>query len=448
LGGREGLGQIVDGLYDRIEKDHALKKFFPRPRAGERQRQKLFFEELFGGEARYSAAGYLHFGMQRRHALRVITHEGADRWLEHFRSSMASAAVASDARDQVIGMLRPAAHRLTNPGADFPDVLEAIRLASKGDLAGLRHRIERRPELLNQRGKHGVTVLWEACRRGRVEITTWLVDRGASLETPGTHSGELAVIISPYCVARASGHPDIAALLRARGAITDAFSAAYLGDLDLLASLSTADPSIVHARSPEEDFFAVTPLHHAVSGNQPEAVALLIERGAEVRPFSRRLLGEAARLESAPIVSMLLDRNADAGEAEDLGPIERADATIARMLVARGLDLNKPLRNGETFLTRACRGDKGEHPAAVEAMIALGADPDLPGEAGRSPLHVAAKAGFASVVEVLVLRGANPEAADANGETPLDLATRARRREVVDLLTTSPSRRPDSGRHR
>ena len=44
------------------------------------------------------------------------------------------------------------------------------------------------------------------------------------------------------------------------------------------------------------------------------------------------------------------------------------DRTVAGLLVARGFDLNVPIRDQETPLTRACRANKGEHPAAVAAL--------------------------------------------------------------------------------
>jgi truncated hemoglobin YjbI len=49
LGGRATVGMIVDGLYDRLERDRELSRLFRSPRQGERVRLKEFFEGLFGG---------------------------------------------------------------------------------------------------------------------------------------------------------------------------------------------------------------------------------------------------------------------------------------------------------------------------------------------------------------------------------------------------------------
>jgi hypothetical protein len=50
LGNRPGIGVIVDGLYDRLERDRELARHFRRRRPGERERLKQFFETIFGGE--------------------------------------------------------------------------------------------------------------------------------------------------------------------------------------------------------------------------------------------------------------------------------------------------------------------------------------------------------------------------------------------------------------
>jgi truncated hemoglobin YjbI len=62
LGGRREVGMIVDGLYDRLERDRELARLFRSHRAGERERLKEFFETIFGGEPR----GIRDVGIQRR----------------------------------------------------------------------------------------------------------------------------------------------------------------------------------------------------------------------------------------------------------------------------------------------------------------------------------------------------------------------------------------------
>ena len=372
LGGRAAIERIVDRLYDRLERDRELRRLFGSRREGERARQRLFFEELFGGEARHSAEGHADVGMQRRHAHRAITEAEAERWLDHFGASMTAAGIDDAAREDVIAALRPAALRLTNGGAPFKTVLEAIGLASKGRLEAVQDLVSQYPSLLRQRGRDGVTLLWEASRRGRLPLVELLAEQGADIDTPGSTAHATEVMLSPYVVATKARHEAVARYLRARGARVDVYAAAYLGDLELLAELLLADPASVERPSTEEDFYPVTPLHYAADGGQVEAMRLLIAGGARVRPYSRRLLASAARQGSLEMVALLLKNGADAHQVDDLGPIDRGDGRIARLLIEHGLDINKPVRGRETFLSRACRGDKGEHPLRVQTLIDLG----------------------------------------------------------------------------
>jgi Bacterial-like globin len=55
VGGCAAVETLVDGLYDRIETDPALRPLFSRDIAGERQIQKRFFNEWLGGEEDYSS---------------------------------------------------------------------------------------------------------------------------------------------------------------------------------------------------------------------------------------------------------------------------------------------------------------------------------------------------------------------------------------------------------
>ncbi len=48
LRGRATVAMIVDGLYDRLERDKELSRLFRSRRPGERARLKEFFEGLFG----------------------------------------------------------------------------------------------------------------------------------------------------------------------------------------------------------------------------------------------------------------------------------------------------------------------------------------------------------------------------------------------------------------
>jgi ankyrin repeat protein/truncated hemoglobin YjbI len=399
LGGRRGVGMIVDGLYDRLERDRELARLFRSRRSGERERLKEFFETIFGGEVR----GIRDIGMQRRHVHRLISAEESGRWLAHFSASMGEAGIAEDAQAAVMGLLRGPAARLVNDGAPKETLRQAIAAAGEGDVDAVTRLAGEHPRLIDQRGGDGVTMLWAAARRGRLPVVRWLVARGADVEIPGSAVHVTQVMVSPYCIAVRSRRAEVAQYLRDHGAQVDGFCAAFLGELDALREHIAA--GLVNAQSPHEDFHPVTPLHHAVDGGSTAATTLLLDSGADARTCGGRLLTSAANQGSIDLVRLLLDHGARAADAESLGPLA-TDPTIGELLVALGFDLDAPVRDQETPLTMACRADKREHPATVAALLDLGADPNAPNAKGRTPLAIATNAGFDRTVALLRAAGA------------------------------------------
>jgi len=399
LGGRRGVSLIVDGLYDRLERDRELARLFRSHRPGERERLKEFFETIFGGEQR----GIRDVGMQRRHIHRLISAAESARWLAHFAASMEEAGIAAYAKAVVLDLLRGPAARLVNDGAPKEILKQAIASAGEGDLDAVTTLVEEHPRLIDQRAGDGPTMLWTAARRGRLPVVRWLVATGADVEIPGSAVHVTQVMVSPYCIAVRSRRTETARYLLDHGARVDVFCAAFLGELDALREHIAA--GLVNAQSPHEDFHPVTPLHHAVDGGSVAATTLLLESGADARTCGGRLLTSAARQGSIHLVRLLLEHGAEAAEAASLGPLG-TDRTIGELLVALGFDLNVPIRDQETPLTMSCRADKGEHPETVAALLDLGADPNTPNAKGRTPLAIATGAGFDRTVALLRAAGA------------------------------------------
>jgi truncated hemoglobin YjbI/ankyrin repeat protein len=395
LGGEVVIGRIVDGLYDRLERDPDLKRLFGRKRPEERQRLTFFFTELFGGPARYREHALGDVGMQRRHEHKVIEVAEMERWLEAYAQSMADTGVADDMAADVLAVLRPAAERLVNGGAPHKEVRDTTVTAGKGDLAAVQAAIAAQPALLHQRGPDGVTPLWAAAAKGRNEVVSWLLGEGASPHARGSSAHATGVLVSPLAVAKG---PAVADLLTGAGAELDLFDHCWLGHTDEVARLLDHDPDAVRSTCPEDDFFPITPLHHAVDADRLDTVDLLLRRGAAVEPYSRRLLAAAARQGSLPVVEALLAAGANAAEAEILGPIE-TDPLIAQLLVTHGLDVNHPPRNRETFLTMACRGDKGKRIGVVQALLDLGADPTVRDGFGTTAVEMAERSNFSEALE-------------------------------------------------
>jgi ankyrin repeat protein/truncated hemoglobin YjbI len=399
LGDRPGIGVIVDGLYDRLQRDRELARHFGSRRQGERERLKQFFETIFGGEV----SGIRDAGVQRRHVHRLITASESARWLSHFGAAMQAAGVGQSAQAAVMDLLQGPAARLVNDGAPKDVLRQALVLAARGDSDAVASLVGEHPALIDQRAGDGATMLWTAARRGRLAVVRWLVAQGADVEIPGSAVHLTQVMVSPYCIAVRSRRAEVAQYLLDHGAQADVFCTAFLGQLDAL-RMHIAE-GLANAQSPHEDFHPVTPLHYAVDGGSVAAARLLLVSGADARTFGGRLLTSAASQGSAELVRLLLDQGAEAARAESLGPLH-TDRTIAGLLVARGFDLNVPIRDQETPLTMACRADKGEHPAAVAALLELGADPNGKNARGRTPLAVATSARFDTTIALLRAAGA------------------------------------------
>jgi adenosylhomocysteine nucleosidase len=131
---------------------------------------------------------------------------------------------------------------------------------------------------------------------------------------------------SPLMLARyRDDHAAVEALL-AEGPELDVFEAAALGKVDRLRELLDADGELVHAWSPD----GANALHFAAFFGHPEAVRLLLERGADPGRHARGFnhvapINSAAAANSTEIVRMLLAAGADP-DAEQGGGETALDA--------------------------------------------------------------------------------------------------------------------------
>ena len=260
------------------------------------------------------------------------------------------------------------------------------------------------------------------------------------------HYSQHYVEISCYCVARAKGRNALADYLLAQGANVDIYTAAYLGDTGAVCGFLDGDPALLERTHTQHDSQRsegsrlvfdstpndwATPLAYALSSGSGDTVALLLERGAEVRAHSARMLGIAVGRGHLDLVQMLLEHGAGAGRLP-LGDSAQ-NRGLAELAISHGYDVNTG-RPGWPPLVVASRGDKGEHPEKIQALLELGAEVNVRDYKGKTALHRAATAGFLGSMEVLLANGADINAADDQGDTPLSDAVRAGRVEAVALL--------------
>jgi len=238
-------------------------------------------------------------------------------------------------------------------------------------------------------------------------------------------------------IAKAEGHQAIELLAREfqerdthppseQEAITAILDAAEHGRVEELGRLLDARPDLIDARG--GNFQKQTALHKAAWRNQQACVALLLERGANVRirdfgdnAYALHFAAEAADFE---IVRLLVEAGSDTvGEGDDhhLGVLgwatcfRQARADVADYLLRHGARLNL-----WSAITLGRADDVRGFIARERALLAARMSRN---EHHRTPLHHAAAKNRPEMVRLLIELGADVNAADSTGATPLATAS-------------------------
>ncbi len=309
-----------------------------------------------------------------------------------------------------------------------------LNIAAKGDIEALRELLTRHPELLNQRGSHNRTLLWEAVRRGRLPAVRWLVEQGADVNATGRYNGESFVQLTPYCAAVYYRRWEVADYLRSRGAQEDIFRAAFLGKIEAVARELDDHPDMINAEDPQDLLYYVPLLSFAVASGQIELVEFLLKRGAVVAPYSLQLLSLAAKIGRKDLLELLLNYHT---QVVDLGACYFTNTytlDILRFFLEHGASPDRQGENGFPPLVYFCRADKGEQPEKIKLLLEYHTPVTAIGPKGRTALHYAAAAGFLEVMTILLDHGADYRIRDQQGETPLALARRYDRIAAANLV--------------
>lgn len=311
-----------------------------------------------------------------------------------------------------------------------------LKLAAKGDLPGVKKVLSETPALLNAMSDgHHRTLLWEAANANRMDVVQYLVEQGADVNIPGRYRSETLVLLTPYCIAIKRKRKQIAEYLLKNGTEIDIYSASFLGELEILKEQIQKNKKSVNTRHPNDTAWHVIPLHYAIAGEQTEAAKYLTQMKTKVKPHSELLLDMACRLGRLDLIRLLVDAGADPSTAPVFSVVYKGDAEIMAFFFDKGVNANtKDKVTGWPPVAYVSRGDKGEHPEKVKALIKYGADVNATGPKGVTALHAAAKAGFVNVIDALLNAGANINAKMKTGETPLRLAQKNKRDTATERL--------------
>jgi uncharacterized protein len=336
----------------------------------------------------------------------------------------------------------------------------------------------------------GETVLMVAARTGRLEVVDRLLAAGADVNARETYRGETALmraageghaaVVARLAKAGAeldlrSKHLEYPSIREdfstmvftaiPRGGFTALMLAAREGALDAARALAEAGADL-NVTDPED----TTALVIAIVNAHYDVAALLLDKGAnpnlgdkagmaalyaavdmlhQAPMINRPLARPSGRLRAMDVIARLLDHRADPNQplktpllmrqhefgdgslGEGATPLMRAakaaDVALMRLLLDKGADANRAMKNGWTPLVVAINrppraaGGVESTIAAASLLIDRGADVNVVTGNGDTPLH-AAVGKSDELVKFLVAKGAKLDARDKFNRTPLDVA--------------------------
>ena len=342
-------------------------------------------------------------------------------------------------------------------GMNAKRFIEAVR---SGDLERVESMLRARPELVNMgTGEDEWRALHYAVLSRSAGMTRLLMKHGADARA-GIHPHRDAT--TPLTLAEERGYEDISTVIREeeqRRREAHAGKAAAAPDqLFLVANWESgcaleilkADPALIHSASPNGG----TPLHAAACELHQEAVAWLLDHGADPH---RRLRGKWTPIDLAAkrtswddaghpakfraIAALLLSRGAELGpfSAVALGAADWLRARHAEGALANPTECD-PVAGCMGLLEMTVWHDR---PEILELLLDLGFDPDERMRAGGAdeilysaggPLFCCVIKRSRAMAEMLLARGADPNANVYTSGTPFYRAHSDKNQDFVKLL--------------
>jgi len=315
--------------------------------------------------------------------------------------------------------------------------------------------------------------LERAVQRGQIDIVRKALTDGWDLNQRNRHGSTLLHVAIQHDQAK------VVELLLAKGAEVGPFAAAGLGREDEVMRALRADPTLLSAGGPRGSSL----LHWAIMGGQTRLIRQLVANGADVNPQlrggigppltvairSRRLdvvrflldaganmniplqtsqppLCEAIQTGNLDMIKLLLQRGADVNvrqlDMHGRGPLMQALQTknrvVAHLLIDKGADVRMvpgALRGGSRLAIAVGLGDI----ELVKKMLAKGAKVKTPppgphGLALGSPMAAAVRTGNRQMLELLIKHGGDLHEQLPRGMSLLQMASEIGNKNMVAFL--------------
>lgn len=280
----------------------------------------------------------------------------------------------------------------------YVDIHAAARL---GMFDRVKELVEGDPALVHARGGDGQMPLHFAAT---VEIAAYLLDRGAEIDARDIDHESTAAQYMAGCTSWP--RTDVLRYLISRGAQTDIFMAASLGDLEMVRKFLDADPALVRVSVSEKDL----PKQNPHSGG---SIYIYTFGWATTPHMIAHQFGHDA------VFRLLMERSPlwlQLTQACEVG-----DESLVKELVARHPTLVESLTDKarRRIVGTALRNNT----EGIRLMLGAGWPADVRGDNGQTPLHWAAWHGNVAMVQELLRHHAPLEAREEEYKaTPLGWA--------------------------
>jgi truncated hemoglobin YjbI len=392
--GAEKVERLVAAFYARVDKDPVIRPLYGKTLTCAMRGLTDFMISWLGGPPTYDVP---RARLRRRHAPFAIDTRARDAWLANMKVAVQEVGIPAAEARLLLAHLEFGAQALVNTGGQPKQVRCPVGNA----------RFEPR---LVERWNHMMEVedLFDAISHGDLALLGSMLPKRL-LPHAELMSHALAESLDPLGrVHRRYGRRS----KRVKPLEWVEFLLAHR-DLDINPADGDEQGRFRHLQAMIEAYTAVSrtlgadaPLRAVLRTATRDRFLSTIERDRS----SARLLGSRGQT--------LLHDAAMAGEAE-----------LAAELIRFGADPDAKEPEGHTPLYYASTG------AVARVLLAAGASVDVTsGPTRGTPLHQAARRGYAPVAAALLDHGANIEARDGKGQTPLRRAVNCRQLPVVQLL--------------